>query len=121
MQDVPLMAHKNRTRKTIQEKDRAFVLRRDKYVCGYCGKRKKRISLTVDHIIPVLYGGYHGIKNWVAACRSCNRVKWHFAPREKQAPRLCFFSGKRVAKVTWLAKGKRFPRRVPKISFRAYS
>lgn len=113
------MAKRERRRLRIIFAERLAVLRRDKYTCGYCGKRKKPSSLTVDHIIPVRYGGHHGIENWVTACRSCNRKKWSYAPREKSAPRLRWHSGKAVAKVTWLAKGKRFPRRFPKVSFKS--
>ena len=51
------MAHRDKTRKRIQKKDRVNILKRDKYVCGYCGKKKKPSNLVIDHIIPVLYGG----------------------------------------------------------------
>jgi|GEM_PF-3453705 len=112
------MARRDKTRKTIQKSQRAFVFKRDKYICGYCGARKKPSSLAVDHIIPVRYGGYHGIENWVAACRSCNRKKWLYAPREKGTPKLGWYTGRVVAKATWLAKGKKFPARVPKISYK---
>ncbi len=114
------MAHKDKIRKNIDKKTRIEVFRRDKFICGYCvdGKRKKIISLAVDHIIPVKYGGFHGIENFVTACKSCNRKKWLYAPKEKGAPRLLWHCGKTVAKVTWLAKGKRFPKRFPKISYK---
>jgi 5-methylcytosine-specific restriction endonuclease McrA len=111
------MAKRNKTRKRISTVDRKLVLKRDHYICGYCGLRKKPNSLAVDHIIPVAYGGHHGVENFVTACRSCNRRKWHFGPREKGAPRLIMYSGRKVAKLTWLAKGKRFPKRIAKISY----
>jgi len=112
------MAKRDKVRKTISIGDRARVFKRDKYICGYCGKRKKPSSLAVDHIIPVRYGGFHGIENWVTACKSCNRKKWHFGPRENGTVRLIYFSGRKLVKATWMAKGKRFPKRIPKISFK---
>jgi len=114
------MAHKNKVRKTISKKVRAGVFERDGYICGYCRIKKERkiSSLVVDHIIPVRYGGFHGVENFVTACRKCNRDKWLYAPREKGAPKLLWHCKKKVAKVTWLAKGKRFPKRVPKISYK---
>ncbi|MBN2148930.1 MAG: HNH endonuclease [Anaerolineales bacterium] len=49
------------------------VLRRDEYVCQYCGKRT--LTLTVDHIVPRSHGGGHSWENLVAACPSCNHRK----------------------------------------------
>lgn len=112
------MAHRDKSRKTIQKKERANVLKRDKYICGYCGKKKKPSNLAVDHIIPVRYGGYHGMENWVAACRSCNRKKWLYGPNEKVSPRLRWHNGRKVAKCSWMGKGRKFPARVPKISYK---
>ena len=114
------MAYRDKTRKTIDKNIRTQVFKRDEYICGYCNdrKRKKVSSLTVDHIIPVRYGGFHGIDNFVTACRKCNRKKWLYAPKEKGAPKLLWYCGKAVAKVTWLSKGKRFPKRIPKISYK---
>ena len=112
------MAHRDKTRKSIPTKKRLKILKRDRYVCGYCGKRKKPSSLAIDHIIPVRYGGYHGIENWVTSCKSCNRKKWHFSPNEKTSPKLICHCGRRVSKCSWMSKGKRFPARVPRISYK---
>src|SRR3989344_4361726 len=110
------MAKRTKIRKRISSADRKQVLKRDRYICGYCGNRKKPSSIQIDHIIPVEKRGHHGIENFVTACKICNggSGKWYFAPREKGAPALIMHSGRRVAKLTWLAKGKRFPARVPK-------
>lgn len=112
------MASRDKTRKTIQEKERAYIFKRDKYICGYCGKKKKSSNLSVDHIIPVKYGGYHGSENWASACRSCNRIKWSFGPNEKMSPRLQWLSGKEVVKCSWMAKNKKFPARIPRVSYK---
>lgn len=114
------MAHRDKIRKTINRKTRLGVFERDGYICGYCKKRvrKKVSSLVVDHIIPVKYAGFHGIENFVTACKKCNRKKWQYAPKEKGAPKLFWCCGKEVVRVTWLAKAKRFPKRIPKISYK---
>lgn len=61
---------------TEQEKEQVFI--RDNYTCLCCGKTKtkgKRISLEVDHIIPVNAGGSTTIDNSQTLCRTCNRAK----------------------------------------------
>lgn len=49
------------------------VLRRDNYICQYCGQHST--SLTVDHVIPRHLGGEHTWLNLVAACPHCNHRK----------------------------------------------
>lgn len=49
------------------------IFRRDNYTCQYCGKRK--INLTVDHVIPRRLGGNHTWENLVTACATCNHRK----------------------------------------------
>ena len=114
------MAHRDKKRKRIDRKTRIEVFKRDKHICGYCKDRKKKkvTSLVVDHIISVRYGGFHGIENFVTACKSCNRKKWLYVPKEKGAPKLLWHCGKTVAKVTWLVKGKKFAKRIPKINYK---
>lgn len=112
------MAKKDKTRKSITKKQREDILKRDNYTCGYCGKRKKISSLAIDHIIPVRKGGFHGTENWVASCKGCNRTKWHYGPNEKSASKLIFHRGRRVAKCSWMAKGKKFPARIPRIAYK---
>ena len=49
------------------------ILRRDHYVCQYCGRRGER--LTVDHVVPRSRGGDTAWLNVVAACLHCNLRK----------------------------------------------
>ena len=49
------------------------VLRRDNYICQYCGKQTP--DLTIDHIIPRRLGGEPSWENLVAACPPCNHRK----------------------------------------------
>ncbi|MEO8065521.1 MAG: HNH endonuclease [Candidatus Doudnabacteria bacterium] len=111
------MAFRDKTRKTIQPALRKRVYIRDKYICGYCGVRKKSSSLNVDHIIPVSKGGYDGIENFVTACKNCNHTKFVNAPRVNGAPKLGWHSGRKVAKVTIMSKNRAFLKRIPKISY----
>ena len=51
------------------------VLKRDKFICGYCGKKLSSTTGTVDHITPTSRGGKHEWVNVVAACKPCNNKK----------------------------------------------
>lgn len=52
---------------------RLEVFNRDHYMCQYCGKKTRQ--LTLDHIIPRFRGGPHTWENLVSACVPCNRHK----------------------------------------------
>ncbi len=54
---------------------RAYVLRRDRYKCQYCGVSSRRAYMEVDHIIPRSKGGMDVEWNLCAACMPCNRRK----------------------------------------------
>lgn len=70
------------------------VLRRDKYVCGYCEKKLTDKSGTIDHITPTSRWeefkakgqasgkSAHNWKNVIACCRSCNGDKDDRTPKE---------------------------------------
>ena len=55
--------------------NKANVLRRDGFICQYCGKALTSNSGTVDHIIPVSRGGRHVWDNVACACIRCNNKK----------------------------------------------
>lgn len=56
------------------------ILRRDEYVCQYCGVHTT--SLTIDHITPRRLGGVHSWENLVAACPACNHRKGGRTPEQ---------------------------------------
>ncbi|MGB9521849.1 MAG: HNH endonuclease, partial [Anaerolineales bacterium] len=56
------------------------ILRRDDYVCQYCGQRSP--YLTVDHVIPRHLGGEYSWENLVAACPACNHRKGSHTPEQ---------------------------------------
>lgn len=53
------------------KQQRLIVLRRDSYLCGYCGEPANE----VDHITPRVAGGTDDLDNLVACCRNCNARK----------------------------------------------
>jgi 5-methylcytosine-specific restriction endonuclease McrA len=69
------MIHRPRPRVRLTKRE---ILRRDNYVCQYCGQRVS--YLTVDHIIPRHMGGEHIWENLVAACPTCNHRKGSHTP-----------------------------------------
>jgi hypothetical protein len=63
-------------RKAISEKVRYQVFSRDFFRCKACGRGADNgVKLTVDHIIPVDWGGTNDIKNLLTLCEECNRGK----------------------------------------------
>lgn len=70
---------------------REAVLRRDRYVCAYCGaqlgdRRRGRTlnkyDFTVDHILPISRGGKNTWGNTICACAPCNQRKANRLPHE---------------------------------------
>jgi 5-methylcytosine-specific restriction endonuclease McrA len=50
---------------------RAALMRRDNYLCAYCGTKAE----TIDHVVPRSRGGTHTWENCVASCMRCNHRK----------------------------------------------
>jgi len=53
------------------KQQRLRVLRRDNYVCAYCGGE----ATAVDHIIAAVRGGDDSLENLTAVCKPCNSRK----------------------------------------------
>ena len=58
------------------------VLKRDGYICQYCGDKLSSTTGTMDHVMPRSRGGKHTWKNVVACCRPCNNKKDNMTPGE---------------------------------------
>jgi hypothetical protein len=58
------------------------VLRRDKYICAFCGGK----ATTIDHIMPRSQGGKNSWKNTIAACSPCNNNKADRTPEQAKMP-----------------------------------
>jgi len=63
-------------RKPITEKQRYEVFARDGFKCRACGRGASNgVKLTVDHIVPVDWGGKSEMSNYATLCEECNRGK----------------------------------------------
>lgn len=62
-------------RKSISQKTRFEVFKRDSFTCQYCGAKAPDVLLEVDHIKPVASGGTNSLINLVTSCATCNRGK----------------------------------------------
>lgn len=51
------------------------VYARDRNTCQYCGVRRVRSELNLDHVMPRALGGRSTWENIVCSCHSCNRKK----------------------------------------------
>lgn len=58
------------------------IFMRDGSACQYCGERKARSELNLDHVIPRSRGGMTTWENIVCACLECNRHKGGRTPEE---------------------------------------
>jgi 5-methylcytosine-specific restriction endonuclease McrA len=59
---------------------RREVFNRDRYICQYCGKQTR--DLTIDHVVPRHRGGGHNWENLASACKACNHRKAGRTPKE---------------------------------------
>ena len=51
-------------------------------ICRYCGKKFPKEELTLDHIVPISWGGRSTRGNMVVCCRGCNQAKKYLTPAE---------------------------------------
>ena len=58
------------------------VLRRDRYICQYCGHKVSRSGGTIDHVLPTSRGGKNEWSNLTTACLRCNNKKADRTPAE---------------------------------------
>ncbi len=72
---VILLSHFDRVPRRHLRFSRANVLTRDDFTCQYCGERRARAELNLDHVIPRALGGRSTWENVVASCVDCNRHK----------------------------------------------
>lgn len=50
--------------------------------CYYCEAKFKPEELTMDHITPIVRGGFTNKNNCVTACKECNSKKGYLLPVE---------------------------------------
>ena len=76
-----------------REKRKAAELRKSQWwknelakgKCHYCGGRFKPSELTMDHILPIIRGGFTRKSNVVTCCKACNSKKKYLLPVEMNA------------------------------------
>lgn len=91
---MKLLNHRTRAWKnqapiyTISPKDWARKLEYYRHSCAYCGRTG--LALTMDHVVPLVRGGWHGIGNIVPCCHKCNAnkgghyvVEWRYKGKRK--------------------------------------
>ena len=63
--------------KWIRRERRLAIYLRDGLACAYCGSglEDEGVTLSLDHIIPVVHGGDNRTSNLVTSCRKCNSVR----------------------------------------------
>lgn len=59
---------------------RKNILKRDGHTCQYCDETNTQ--MTVDHVIPKIYGGQDSWENLVCACIRCNNIKGNRTPEQ---------------------------------------
>ncbi len=59
---------------------RKNIIKRDGHRCQYCGTT--HAPMTVDHIVPKIYGGQDTWENLVSACIYCNNKKGDRTPEK---------------------------------------
>ena len=52
---------------------RKIIIKRDGFVCRYCGAELTFETHTIDHIVPASKGGTEHPKNLVMCCETCNK------------------------------------------------
>ncbi len=49
--------------------------------CAYCGCALEPETATIEHAMPLSWGGAHAWENLIAACEPCNRMRGHLVAR----------------------------------------
>jgi hypothetical protein len=89
-----------RKRKSLSDKTRFEIFKRDSFTCQYCGKMAPTVVLECDHIDPVANGGSDEMMNLVTSCETCNsgkraRLLSDNAVLTKQQAELCSLAERR--------------------------
>lgn len=59
----------------IRPEKRLAIYIRDGFACAYCGRDLRNApaaEVTLDHLLPRVYGGNNDATNLITACRACN-------------------------------------------------
>ena len=62
-------------RKSLSQRTRFEIFKRDGFACQYCGRTPPSVILHVDHILAVASGGDGSETNLITSCAECNQGK----------------------------------------------
>lgn len=68
--------------KTVQFPTKQNIFKRDKYTCGYTGRKLQKHELSVDHILPISRGGGNTWENLITCAKEVNTFKDNRLPNE---------------------------------------
>jgi 5-methylcytosine-specific restriction endonuclease McrA len=80
--EVMILRYAKVPSRSIMAYSRRNLMKRDKYMCQYCGNKFHPKDLTEEHVIPASRGGPSYWTNCVAACKTCNSRKGDMTPEE---------------------------------------
>lgn len=83
---VVRLVHRVRNYRRGTSFSRRTLYERDDHTCQYCGVRKRREKLTMDHVHPKSRGGHKNWENIVTSCLRCNNIKGNRTPVEAKMP-----------------------------------
>jgi hypothetical protein len=61
---------------------RKALVKRDRSVCQFCGKKLTASQITIDHVLPRAQGGITSFTNCVVCCQICNNKKADRTPEQ---------------------------------------
>lgn len=68
--------------KSVQFPTKQNIFKRDKYTCGYSGRKLQKHELSVDHILPISRGGGNTWENLITCAKEVNTFKDNRLPHE---------------------------------------
>lgn len=54
---------------------RKALVKRDRSICQFCGRKLTASQITIDHVLPRAQGGITSFINCVVCCQDCNNRK----------------------------------------------
>lgn len=80
--EIIILTHYSKVRDSRIRLTKSNILKRDKYICQYSGKRLDKSVATLDHVIPKAQGGTETWENLVCCCPVINSQKGDRTPEE---------------------------------------
>lgn len=78
----PAHVRKERTKARELRKSAWWKRKLAEGICYFCEGKFKPEELTMDHLVPVIRGGFSVKQNLVTSCKACNSKKKYLTPVE---------------------------------------